>query len=147
MIINYLSTSPEQTLALGKKIGQCLKGDEVILLTGDLGAGKTLLTKGIAEALDIDPKEVVSPSFTLMNRFAGQYLLFHIDLYRLGETLNGSIPEMDDYMGEGVMIIEWAQYLHNSYFQLKKAINIRFQITADDNREITIETQLTYLRL
>ncbi|HLP60981.1 MAG TPA: tRNA (adenosine(37)-N6)-threonylcarbamoyltransferase complex ATPase subunit type 1 TsaE [Candidatus Deferrimicrobium sp.] len=145
MIINYLSTSPEQTFKLGKDIGQRLRGDEILLLSGDLGAGKTLLTKGIAAALGIDPKEVVSPTFTLMNRFDGKYLLFHIDLYRLGETINGIIPEMDDYIGDGVMIIEWAQFLDISYFRLKKAVAVYFHVTPADEREIKIETLLTYI--
>jgi len=145
MITNFLSTSPEKTFELGGKIGKCLKGDEILLLSGDLGAGKTLLTKGIASALDIDPKEVVSPSFSIMNRFEGKFLLFHFDLYRLGETINGIIPEMDDYMGDGVIVIEWAQYLDASYFRLKKAAAVRFQITAADDREITIETSVEYL--
>jgi tRNA threonylcarbamoyladenosine biosynthesis protein TsaE len=145
MSTNFLSTSPEKTFELGEKIGKSLKGDEILLLSGDLGAGKTLLTKGIASGLDIDPKEVVSPTFSIMNRFEGKFLLFHFDLYRLGEMINGIIPEMDDYMGDGVIIIEWAQFLDSSYFQLKKAVTIRFQVTPDDNREITIETPLAYL--
>ncbi len=145
MIINFLSTSPEKTFELGRKIGKCLKGDEIILLSGDLGAGKTLLTKGIASAMDIDPKEVVSPSFSIMNRFEGKFLLFHFDLYRLGENINGIIPEMDDYMGDGVIIIEWAQFLDASYFRLKKAIAVQFQITMEVDREITVETLLEYL--
>ncbi|MDQ1350181.1 MAG: tRNA threonylcarbamoyladenosine biosynthesis protein TsaE [Acidobacteriota bacterium] len=145
MITNFHSTSPEQTFELGERIGKCLKGDEILLLSGDLGAGKTLLTKGIASALDIDPREVVSPSFSIMNRFEGKFLLFHFDLYRLGETINGIIPEMDDYMGDGVIIIEWAQFLDNSYFQLKKAVTVRFHVTPAEDREITIETSLEYL--
>lgn len=145
MITNFLSSSPEKTFELGEKIGESLKGDEILLLSGDLGAGKTLLTKGIASAMDIDPKEVVSPSFSIMNRFEGKFLLFHFDLYRLGEKINGVIPEMDDYMGDGVIIIEWAQFLDASYFRLKKAVAVRFKITPEDDREITIETFLKYL--
>jgi tRNA threonylcarbamoyladenosine biosynthesis protein TsaE len=147
MSTNFLSTSPEKTFELGEKIGKSLKGDEILLLSGDLGAGKTLLTKGIASGLGIDPKEVVSPTFSIMNRFEGKFLLFHFDLYRLGEMINGIIPEMDDYMGDGVIIIEWAQFLDSSYFQLKKAVTIQFQVTPDDNREITIETPLAYLAI
>ena len=147
MIINFLSSSPEQTFKLGENIGKCLHGDEIFLLSGDLGAGKTLLTKGIASAIGIDPKEVVSPSFTLMNRFEGKFLLFHIDLYRLGDTINGIIPEMEDYIGDGVMIIEWAQYLDISYYRLKNAVAVQFQITTGDDREIRIETALEYLHI
>lgn len=147
MITNFLSSSPEQTFKLGENIGMCLHGDEILLLSGDLGAGKTLLTKGIASAIGIDPNEVVSPSFTLMNRFEGKFLLFHIDLYRLGETINGIIPEMEDYMGDGILIIEWAQYLDISYYRLKNSIAVQFHTTAEDIREIKIETSLEYLHI
>jgi tRNA threonylcarbamoyladenosine biosynthesis protein TsaE len=150
MNTSFLSTSPEQTFQLGEKIGMCLKGDEILLLSGELGAGKTLMAKGIASAMDIDPKEVVSPSFTLMNHFEGKYQLFHIDLYRLGDSMEGDIrhlPEIDDYMGEGVIIVEWAQFLDASYFQLKEIVDICFHITPEDNRQIKVNTFLDYIKL
>lgn len=143
MITHFLSTSPDLTFQLGEKIGKSLKGTETLLLSGDLGAGKTLLTKGIAHSLNIDPEEVVSPSFTLMNRFQGKYLLFHIDLYRLGDETGEKIRElgeMDDYIGQGIVIIEWAQFLENSYYSMKNTIDIRFRLTPEDHREITITT-------
>jgi tRNA threonylcarbamoyladenosine biosynthesis protein TsaE len=142
MITNFRSTSPEQTFQLGEKIGKSLKGSETLLLTGDLGAGKTLLTKGIAHSLGIDPEEVVSPSFTLMNRFQGKFPLFHVDLYRLGDESGDKIHElgdMDDYIGEGIVIIEWAQFLDDSFFSMKNTIDIRFELTPEDYREITIK--------
>lgn len=146
MNTEFLSTSPDYTFALGEKIGKQLKGNEILLLSGDLGAGKTLFTKGIAKAIGIEPREVVSPSFTLMNQFKGKYLLFHVDLYRLGEDIEGNLPEIDDYIGEGVIVIEWAQYLDSSYFQLTHAVDIRFHVTAEDNRQIKIETPLEYIQ-
>ena len=75
----------DETFALGKQIGSQLSGGEVLLLDGPLGAGKTVFVKGLASALDIDPEEVTSPSFTLVNPYAGRLTLFHIDLYRLDE--------------------------------------------------------------
>ncbi len=147
MITEFLSTSPDDTFALGEKIGKRLKGNEILLLSGDLGAGKTLFTKGIARAIGIEPREVVSPSFTLMNQFRGKFLLFHVDLYRLGESIQGNLPEIDDYIEEGVIVIEWAQYLDSSYFQLTYAVDIRFYVTAEDNRRIKIETPLEYIQV
>lgn len=132
---------------MGETIGQTLRGDEIILLSGDLGAGKTLFTKGLASALDIEPSEVVSPTFTLMNRLEGKYVLYHIDLYRLGERIGGYLPEIDDYMGEGVMVIEWAQYLEPAYFKLKNVLDIRFHVTDEDNREIDIHSKPTYIKI
>jgi len=112
----------------------------------NLGAGKTLFTKGIARAIGIEPREVVSPSFTLMNQFRGKFLLFHVDLYRLGESIRGNLPEIDDYIEEGVIVIEWAQYLDSSYFQLTYAVDIRFYVTEEDNRQVKIKTPLEYIR-
>ncbi len=140
------SNSPEETLALGGKIGGALRGQEIILLCGELGAGKTLLAKGIAAALGIDPNEVVSPSFTLMNRYQGNFLLFHIDLYRLGEKIDNGLPEIDDHIDEGIIVVEWAQYLNPSYFALKNALDVELKILADTVRMIKIETKLDYIK-
>jgi len=150
MSINFLSPSPDFTFQLGEKIGTCLKGDEILLLSGELGAGKTLLTKGIANAVGIDPDEVVSPSFTLMNRFKGNYSFVHIDLYRLGDETGDRIRDMgdmDDYIGEGVVVIEWAQFLDDSYFRLEKAVDIRFRLTPENHRQISIKKSPDYFKL
>ncbi|MCK4836393.1 MAG: tRNA (adenosine(37)-N6)-threonylcarbamoyltransferase complex ATPase subunit type 1 TsaE [Candidatus Aminicenantes bacterium] len=73
MISKLTSPTPSKTYEIGSRIGNNLKGDEIILLAGELGAGKTLLTKGIAASLGIDPDEIVSPTFTLMNQFDFQF--------------------------------------------------------------------------
>src|SRR4029434_9095514 len=78
-----VSKSEADTFNLGVRLGEDLAGGEVILLDGALGAGKTVLAKGLARALDIDPEDVTSPSFTLVNPHQGRLLLYHIDLYRL----------------------------------------------------------------
>ena len=147
MSTTVLSASPESTYQLGEAIGRTLRGDEIILLSGDLGAGKTLFTKGIAAAMDIDASEVVSPTFTLMNRLKGKHVLYHIDLYRLGERIGGYLPEIDDYMGEGVMVIEWAQYLEPAYFTIKNALDIRFHVTDEDTRRIEILAKPAYIKI
>jgi tRNA threonylcarbamoyladenosine biosynthesis protein TsaE len=136
MTIKLPSRSPADTRQIGETLGQQLQGDEIIFLKGELGAGKTLLTKGIAAALAIDPRDVVSPTFTLVNEFQGErqrkngdhYRLFHVDLYRLGPAPGNSLPEIDDYIGEGVIVVEWAQYLPPSYFHLRHVIEISLQL-------------------
>src|SRR6266704_2903818 len=80
-----ISPNERATFDLGVRIGTQLSGGEIILLDGPLGAGKTMLVKGIAHALDIDEQDVTSPSFTLVNPHRGRLLLYHIDLYRLDE--------------------------------------------------------------
>ncbi|MCK4764054.1 MAG: tRNA (adenosine(37)-N6)-threonylcarbamoyltransferase complex ATPase subunit type 1 TsaE [Candidatus Aminicenantes bacterium] len=142
MITKANSCSPEETYRVGEKIGSALKGREIILLSGELGAGKTLLTKGIAAAIGIDPGEIVSPTFTIMNCFEGKYFLYHIDLYRLGENLKrmtDGLPEIDDNIDEGVIVIEWAQYLPGLYFQLKNSVKVDIKVIEENTREISVQ--------
>jgi len=136
------SFSPDDTVKIGEKIGKQLTGNEIIFLKGELGAGKTLLTKGIAKALGIEPEEVVSPTFTLVNQYQGKNdrRLFHIDLYRLGPSIEGYLPEIDDYIDEGVIVVEWAQFLDPSYFKLKHSLEVSLQLVKDNEnrRKVTI---------
>lgn len=136
------SNSPAETVSIGETIGSELNGQEVIFLKGDLGTGKTLLTKGLAHAIGVDPEDVVSPSFTLINEFKGarNHRLVHADLYRLGpavENLN-QLPEIDDYIGEAVVVIEWAQFLPDSYFRISPSVTISLEEVGDDQRKIEI---------
>jgi tRNA threonylcarbamoyladenosine biosynthesis protein TsaE len=78
----FISRSEQETFELGFDIGKQLSGGEIILLSGPLGAGKTLLVKGMAHALGVDEDDVSSPSFTLVNPYDGRLRLYHIDLYR-----------------------------------------------------------------
>jgi tRNA threonylcarbamoyladenosine biosynthesis protein TsaE len=108
----FVTRSAEETFELGRRIGERLNSRAVFLLSGDLGAGKTVFAKGLAEGLDIDSTDVTSPSFTLINVYEGRLRLYHIDLYRLDE---GTCPELglEEIMDEGraVIIIEWAERL------------------------------------
>lgn len=142
MITQILSKSADETYSIGEKIGNRLTGKEVIYLVGDLGAGKTLFTQGIATSLGINPHEVVSPTFTLVNEYMGNrnIRLMHIDLYRLGPSIPGRLPEIDDFIGEGIICIEWAQYLEQSYFDISPSITVTFHLSGDndDHRSIHI---------
>jgi tRNA threonylcarbamoyladenosine biosynthesis protein TsaE len=110
----WQSCDAADTFALGKQIGTKLSGGEILLLDGPLGAGKTVFVKGVASALDIDPEEVTSPSFTLVNPYAGRFLLFHIDLYRLDEGAAAAhAVDLEELLSDerAVVVIEWADRL------------------------------------
>ncbi len=107
-----VSQTEAETFQIGEQLGSELAGGEVILLDGSLGAGKTILVKGIATALGLDPQEVTSPSFTLVNPHRGRLLLYHIDLYRLDEGASAAhAVDLDEILTdeEAVVIIEWAE--------------------------------------
>ena len=129
-----------ETLALGKQIGGQLSGGEVLLLDGPLGAGKTVFVKGLASALDIDPEEVTSPSFTLVNPYAGRLPLFHIDLYRLDEgAAAAQAVDLEELLTDerAVIAIEWAERL-GSYPLTAHAWRIRISGDGDADRRISI---------
>src|SRR5258706_13226517 len=109
-----ISLNQSETFDLGEDLGRELRGGEIILLNGPLGAGKTMLVKGIASALGIDKEDVTSPSFTLVNPHHGRLLLYHIDLYRLDEGATAAHAiDLDEILTDetAAVIIEWANGL------------------------------------
>ncbi len=112
----FVSSSPEETFNYGHRIGSRLAGGEILLLSGPLGAGKTILVKGLCAALGIDEEEVTSPSFTLVNPYAGRLQLYHIDLYRLDEGASAAhAVDLDELLADerAVIAIEWAERMGN----------------------------------
>ena len=109
----WTSRSPEETFEAGRRVGERLAGGEILLLGGPLGAGKTVFVKGLAAGLGLDPAEVSSPSFTLVNRHPeGRLLLYHIDLYRLDEGATAAhAVDLDELLADerAVIVIEWAE--------------------------------------
>jgi tRNA threonylcarbamoyladenosine biosynthesis protein TsaE len=103
------TTSPEQTLALGKRLGGIARPGDVILLVGKLGAGKTCLAQGIAWGLGIDDY-AASPSFVLVRELYGRLPLYHMDFYRLDNIEEIAELGLDEYFyGRGVSVVEWAE--------------------------------------
>ncbi len=112
----WVCRSPEETFELGTRFGEQLTGGEIILLDGPLGAGKTIFAKGVATALDLDPDEVTSPSFTLVNQYSGRLTFYHLDLYRLNEGAGAAhAVDLDELLRDeqAVVVIEWAERLGN----------------------------------
>lgn len=123
--------SAELTRAIGAALGRTAQAGDVLWLHGELGAGKTEMTKGIAVGLDAqDP--VSSPSFALIHEYRGGRLpLFHIDLYRL-ETPAAQDLGLEDYLeGDGVTVVEWGKRLPHTYFPDGLDIEITYQDTGD----------------
>jgi len=108
----FLSSSPTETTSLGKRLGSQLEPGGVIALTGELGCGKTLLTRGICFGLDVPLRQVNSPTFVLVNEYRGRLPVFHLDMYQIGAEADAVELGITDYLARaegGVMIIEWAE--------------------------------------
>lgn len=133
----YMTHSPEETEALGQALGQTLKGGEIIAYTGDLGAGKTAFTRGLARGLGIT-MQVTSPTYTLVNEYSGGRLeLFHFDMYRLGSSEELFDIGWEDYLLRGgVCAVEWSENVADA---LEDAIWVRISRLDDDTRQIEIE--------
>ncbi len=132
--------SPDETLELGEEIGESLVSGDVVLLSGGLGAGKTLLAKGILNAFEFDIDEVTSPSFTLVNLYKTErFDVYHIDLWRL-ETGIAEAIGLDDILNSenAVAIIEWAEKLGKAKFQ-SRIIEIKIEGDGDEPRRIEIK--------
>jgi len=138
-----ISHNEVETFDLGERLGRELTGGEIILLDGPLGAGKTMLVKGIASALGIDQEEVTSPSFTLVNPHNGRLLLYHIDLYRLDEGATAAhAVDLDDILTDekAVVIIEWAERL--GHYPLPEDVwRVSISGDGDEARHISIKTR------
>jgi tRNA threonylcarbamoyladenosine biosynthesis protein TsaE len=136
----WVSHAPTETFSLGRQIGAELIGGEILLLNGPLGAGKTVFVKGIAAGLGLDPAEVTSPSFTLVNPYSARLTLYHIDLYRLDEGASAAhAVDFDELLVDekAVMVIEWAERL-GRYPIPANAWRITISGDGDDPRTISI---------
>lgn len=141
----FVSSSPEETFNYGFQLGARLEGGEILLLSGPLGAGKTLFVKGICVALGVAEDEVTSPSFTLVNPYNGRLRLYHIDLYRLDEGASAAhAVDLDELLADesAVIVIEWAERI-GSYPLPSNVWNIEISGDGDSPRHICITRVLT----
>ncbi len=139
-MLELYTTSSEQTIALGKKIGSFLKKGDILAMQGTLAAGKTTITKGIAESLEID-EPITSPTFTLISEYYGTLPLYHMDVYRLDGPDDFVDLGTDDLLyGDGISIIEWSEKIMSEL--PKDVIIIKLEVPSLDKpeeRRITIE--------
>lgn len=140
-----VSNSPEETLVLGESLGNSLIEGDIILLFGDLGAGKTRLTQGICYGLGLKKDFYIrSPTFTLINEYIGRLPIYHVDLYRIeSEQEIYSLGLEEILFNQGVTIIEWAEKLRTSrdsnelILNIQNRLEINIKITSDSKREFS----------
>jgi tRNA threonylcarbamoyladenosine biosynthesis protein TsaE len=132
-----VSRSADETFELARRLAECLQTAAIFLLSGDLGAGKTVFTKGIAAGLGIDPADITSPTFTLINVHRGRRPLYHVDLYRLERASTANIGLEDVLEDPGnVVVIEWAERLD---YPAPAAFSVDLEHMQDTERKLTLK--------
>jgi len=133
--VTQTSNSEAETRAIASRLASNLKAGDVLLLSGDLGAGKTAFVRGLAEGLAIAADEVTSPTFTLVHEYRGGRLpLIHVDLYRLDRADLDEVGLDQDLAGSGVTAVEWSERLTRP---ISNALTIKITDLGGDRREIT----------
>jgi tRNA threonylcarbamoyladenosine biosynthesis protein TsaE len=130
-----ITNSEEETRRFAAQLAAELSAGSLILLSGDLGAGKTVFVRGLAEGLGVDPDDVTSPTFTLVHEYAGRLPLIHVDLYRLERAELDEIGLDSELAGRGVTAIEWPERLTRP---AAGALHVLIGDNGDDRREITV---------
>lgn len=126
----FYSQDEEELILIGQKIGNRLVKNDVLVLVGELGAGKTTLTKGIALGLDIS-QMIKSPTYTIVREYEGRLPLYHLDVYRIGDDPDSI--DLDDFVyGNGVCVIEWGNLLANDVLSDYLEIVIKKTISGRD---------------
>ena len=140
MTTEFTTTSVEETIALGRRLGSLLKPGEVVALDGDLGAGKTVITRGITEGLGLISEDVCSPTFTIVNEYtdpSDKVPVFHFDTYRLSGEDDFIAAGLDEYFYRGgVCVIEWSSVIAG--LLPKETVKITILGTGSE-RKITID--------
>ncbi len=141
-MLEYLSRSEDKTIELGEVVGSLLTKGDVVALIGELGSGKTYLTKGIAYGLGVSRDVIItSPTFILVNEYEGRYKFYHIDLYRIKGPEDARASGIEEYIDsrEGVVVIEWADLCPDIIPD--EHIEIRIEIVNHSFRRIRISGQ------
>ena len=135
MVDGRVAESEEDTLTIARELATTLKAGDVLLLAGDLGAGKTTFVRGLAEGLGINPQDVSSPTFTLVHEYRGGRLtLYHADLYRLDRTATDDLGLEEVGVKDGVLAIEWPDRLSHA---LAAARTVTLEVVGESARRIS----------
>lgn len=131
----YETKSAEETMSFAEKLGSILQKGDVLTLAGDLGAGKTTFTKGLAKGLGVT-RTVNSPTFTIIKEYSGRLPLYHMDVYRL-EDSDEDLGFEEYFSGDGVCVVEWAVFIEDYLPQERLELVISHK--GDDEREIKLK--------
>lgn len=133
-----ISRSPEETISIGQKLSKLLLPGDLVNLNGTLGAGKTLLVKGLGQGLGIDPGVVTSPTFSIINEYeGGPFPLYHFDLYRLDNDLDLEQVGYGDYFyGSGVSVVEWGDLFTHRLPEAR--LDITLESLGHEERQLSI---------
>ena len=138
MEVTLLSSCEEDTLEIGRALGGILVPGDVVALTGELGAGKTIFCKGVGEALGISPARIVSPSFTIVTEHPGRVALCHVDVYRLSSEAEAQDIGLDEILcGDRVCVVEWAEKIR--FLLPNECIRVTFLISGGDRRILSVD--------
>lgn len=137
-MLKLITGSAEETSKIGEQLGRLLNKGNIVCLSGDLGAGKTAFTKGIAKGMGVEGY-VTSPTYTIINEYEGRLPLFHFDVYRLNDVEEMHELGYEEYFfGDGVVVIEWADIVRDIIPGERLWITI-LNTKGDNSREIIIE--------
>lgn len=138
-----ISNNIEETIKVGSKLAKSLKAGSVVALVGELGSGKTVLTKGIAKGLGVkNVRYVNSPTFVIIKEYKGKLPLYHFDLYRLNKSSLLDSENFEEYFyGDGVTVIEWADKIRK--LLPPKYMEVRLSVAGENKRKIIISQQST----
>jgi tRNA threonylcarbamoyladenosine biosynthesis protein TsaE len=142
MTREYTTKSAEETIALGRQLVPLLAPPKLVILRGDLGAGKTTLVKGIASGFEAaEEADVTSPTFTLIHEYRGPLAtIYHIDLYRVDTQRELDTLALDDLMNEGsVLLIEWGEKF--ARFERERDVEIVLERTGENERRVRVTTR------
>jgi tRNA threonylcarbamoyladenosine biosynthesis protein TsaE len=134
-VTETVTGSEDETSAAGEQLGASLQPGAVLLLFGDLGAGKTAFVRGLARGLGAPGDEVTSPTFTIVQEYSGRVTLYHVDLYRLEEREVDDLGLEELVLGDGVVAIEWAERWRG---RPDDAIEVRIEDAGEDTRRVRI---------
>lgn len=136
--IERISSTPGETSEMGRQLGSTLEIPSLVILEGDLGSGKTVFVQGLVEAFDIDPAEVSSPTFTLVNIYEGRTRIYHLDLYRIPEdvAIADQLGLAEMLTEKALVVIEWGERLRPEW--RRSGFQVSFKWLSPTDREIRI---------